>query len=160
EPVWGVEGPDAPQAATGQTFGYVEQAGDAHYSPRVPQSPEASARLRDFGRESKPVLLSEYGIGSLFDVIGVWRHFEQAQARPDLEDAAALRLQSERLNADWERLGFGEVYPFPADLLRESQRLHARQRTLGFDLIRSNPKLSGYNLTGMLDHGMTGEGLW
>ena len=52
------------------------------------------------------------------------------------------------------------VYAFPEDMLRDSQRLHARQRMLGFDLIRSNPKICGYNLTGMLDHGMTGEGLW
>jgi hypothetical protein len=160
EPVWGVEGPGAQRPAAGQTFGYLEQAGDAHYYPRVPQSPEADARIRNLGRDTKPVLLSEYGIGSLFDVIGEWRHFEQAGARPDLEDAAALRQQSELLAADWQRLGFEDVYPFPADLLRESQRLHARQRTLGFNLIRANPQLCGYNLTGMLDHGMTGEGLW
>ena len=75
DPVWGVEGPGAPRPAAGEIFGYVEQAGDAHYYPRVPQSPEASARIRDFGRETKPVLLSEYGIGSMFDVIGEWRHF-------------------------------------------------------------------------------------
>ncbi len=31
---------------------------------------------------------------------------------------------------------------------------------LDYDLIRANPKLCGYNLTGILDHGMTGEGLW
>ena len=163
EPVWGGEGPAAARPAevdAPKNRGYVENAGDAHYYPHVPQSPEANARIRNLGRETKPVLLSEYGIGSLFDVVGEWRHFEQAGARADLEDAAAVRLQSERLMADWQRLGFGEVYPFPDDLLRESQRLHARQRTLGFDLIRSNPKLCGYNLTGMLDHGMTGEGLW
>ncbi len=52
------------------------------------------------------------------------------------------------------------VYAFPEDMLRDSQRLHARQRLLGFDPIRSNPHICGYNLTGMLDHGMTGEGLW
>src|SRR5690606_25910110 len=52
------------------------------------------------------------------------------------------------------------VYPFPEDMLRESQRLNARQRTMGFDLIRSNPKLCGFNLTGMLDHAMCGEGVW
>jgi len=31
---------------------------------------------------------------------------------------------------------------------------------LGFNLIRSNPQICGYNLTGLLDHGFTGEGLW
>ena len=34
------------------------------------------------------------------------------------------------------------------------------ERLLTFDLIRSNPKLCGYNLTGMLDHALTGEGVW
>ncbi|MBV9035679.1 MAG: hypothetical protein JO182_14410, partial [Acidobacteriaceae bacterium] len=29
-----------------------------------------------------------------------------------------------------------------------------------FNIIRSNPKFCGFNLTGMLDHGMTGEGVW
>lgn len=46
------------------------------------------------------------------------------------------------------------------DMLRDSQRLHARQRLIGFDLIRSNPQICGYNLTGLLDHALTGEGLW
>ncbi len=45
------------------------------------------------------------------------------------------------------------------DMLRDSQRLHARQRLIGFDLIRSNPQICGYNLTGLLDHALTGEGL-
>ncbi len=67
------------------------------------------------------------------------------------------REQSEALAADWRRLGLTAVYPFPEDLLRESQRLHARQRTIGFNCVRSNPKLCGYNLTGILDHGMTGD---
>jgi hypothetical protein len=163
EPVWGVEGPAAPlptKVEPLRNLGYVENAGDAHYYPRAPQTREANEAIRAFGRGAKPVLLSEYGMGSLFDVIREWRRFEQIGARPDLEDAAALRLQSELLAADWQRLGFDGVYPFPEDLLRESQRLHARQRTLGFNLIRSNPQLCGYNLTGMLDHGMTGEGLW
>ncbi len=159
EHVWGVEGQAGGQEALGDG-GYVGQAGDAHYYPQTPQTPQTDRFIREMGRDGKPVFLSEYGIGSLFDVIGEWRGFEQAGARPDLEDAASVKHQSEALAADWKRLGFDDVYPFPEDLLRESQRLHARQRTLGFNAIRSNPKFCGYNLTGMLDHGMTGEGLW
>jgi hypothetical protein len=163
EPVWGVEAPGAPLTAPIETLlhtGYVENAGDAHYYPRTPQTPAFNEKIRSLGRGTKPVLLSEYGVGSQFDVTREWRHFEQVGARPDLEDAAALRLQSELLTSDWERLSFDQVYAFPGELLRESQRIHARQRTLGFNLIRANPQLCGYNLTGMLDHGMTGEGLW
>ena len=159
QPVWGVENPTAKPAALG-AGGYVPQAGDAHYYPGTPQAPETDRFIRLLGHEDKPVLLSEYGIGSQMNVINEWRHFEQAGARADLEDAAMLREQSEALAADWSRWGFQDVYAFPEDFLRESQRLHARQRTIGFNCIRSNPKLCGYNLTGMLDHGMTGEGLW
>lgn len=132
--------------------------GDAHWYPAVPQSLDTDHFIRGLGHEDKPVFLSEYGIGSLMDVIDEWRRYEQVGAHPDLEDATMFREQSEGLLADWKRLGFDGVYPFPEDLLRESQRLHARQRTLGFNCIRSNPRLCGYNLTGMLDHGMTGEG--
>jgi hypothetical protein len=77
-----------------------------------------------------------------------------------LADAALIRSMADRLLADWQRWGMAEVYPFAEDMLRDSQRLHARQRLLGFDLIRSNPNICGYNLTGMLDHALTGEGLW
>jgi len=159
QPVWGVEAPNAAKASLG-AGGYTSQAGDAHYYPGVPQSPQTDRFIRELGHEGKPVFLSEYGIGSQMNVIDEWRHFEQVGARPDLEDAALLREQSEALTADWKRLGFDTVYPFPEDLLRESQRLHARQRTIGFNCVRSNPRLCGYNLTGILDHGMTGEGLW
>jgi hypothetical protein len=36
----------------------------------------------------------------------------------------------------------------------------ARHRLFGFNLIRSNPKICGFNLTGMLDHAFTEEGVW
>ncbi len=157
--VWGVEGPGVASTSL-SAGGYTPGAGDAHFYPAVPQTPDTDRFIRELGREGKPVFLSEYGIGSLMDVIDEWRRFEQIGARPDLEDVAMVREQSEGLIADWKRLGFDGVYAFPEDLLRESQRLHARQRTLGFNCIRSNPKLCGYNLTGILDHGMTGEGLW
>jgi len=71
-----------------------------------------------------------------------------------------MRSMAETFTREWIRLGMDGVYPFPEDMLAESQRLHCRQRLLVFDLVRSNPRICGYNLTGMLDHGMTGEGVW
>lgn len=157
--VWGREGCDA--ARTAFVLDANQNAyGDIHVYPRVPQDAAATRTLRTLGADGKPVFLSEYGIGSLMDVVRDGRHFEQAGARLDLEDAAMIRAQAEALAADWKRLGFDDVYPFVEDMLRESQRLHSRQRTLGFDCVRSNPRLAGYNLTGMLDHAITGEGLW
>jgi hypothetical protein len=162
QPVWGVESPNAAKSSlsTGGILGYVSKTGDAHFYPGTPQSLQTDKIIRELGHENKPVFLSEYGIGSQSNVINEWRHFEQVGARPDLEDGSWYREQSEAFMADWKRLGFDNVYPFPEDMLKESTRLHARQRTIGFNCIRSNPKLCGYNLTGMLDHGLCGEGLW
>jgi hypothetical protein len=163
EHVWGIEAPDA--APVSKDWGavhlaYIGGAGDAHVYPPVPHRPETIALLRTLGQDTKPVFLSEYGIGSLFNAIREYRMFEQAGAQASMPDAAMIGTMAERLVADWQRFGMGEVYAFPEDMLRDSQRLHARQRLVGFDLIRSNPKICGYNLTGMLDHALTGEGVW
>jgi len=58
---------------------------------------------------------------------------------------------------DWSRFGMDVVYPFPETLLRVSHAHMARHRLLGFNLIRSNPKICGFNLTGMLDHALPGR---
>ena len=163
EHVWGIEAPDAPKVDPTLGWdpgGYTQQAGDAHAYPKTPQAPAINRFIRDLGKGTKPVFLSEYGIGSLMNVTNESRHYEQVGARPDLADAALIRSMAEKLQVDWERFGLDAVYPFPEDMLLDSQRLHARQRLLGFDLIRSNPRICGFNLTGMLDHGITGEGLW
>jgi hypothetical protein len=167
EPAWGFDGtsvtadkPRLNDLGRDSFGGYVDGAGDAHVYPGTPHTLRTIQGIRSLGQGTQPVFLSEYGIGSLMNVINEWRHFIQIGASPELEDASILHEQSEALTADWERLGFNDVYPFPEDLLSESQRLHARQRTLGFNALRANPQICGYNLTGMLDHAITGEGLW
>lgn len=163
EHVWGIEAPDAPPVSNKWEMhngGYVDRAGDAHLYPTVPQPASTNTFIRTLGQGTKPVFLSEYGIGSLFNAVREYRLFEQYGERLDLPDAALMAGMVEQLNADFERYGLGDVFAFPEDLLRESQRLHARQRELGFDLIRSNPQICGYNLTGLLDHAVCGEGLW
>ena len=160
---WGAEAPDAPAASSAwdrSHGGYFDRAGDAHVYPVAPHPPHTLKFLRTLGHDTKPVFLSEYGTGSLLDAIHGLRTYEQVGARPDLPDAALFRSLAERLEADWKRLGMEGVYAFPEDMLRDSQRLHVRQRLLGFDLVRSNPRICGFNITGMLDHGITGEGLW
>ncbi len=161
EYTWGVEnaayqGP----ARGGPAGGYFQGAGDAHVYPATPHTPEIEAFIRNLGSDSKPVFLSEYGIGSLMNAIRELRYYEQHGANPDWDDFKFFKQTEEKLAADWKRLGMEGVYAFPEEMLRASQQLHGRQRLLGFNLIRSNPKICGYNLTGLLDHGYTGEGLW
>ena len=90
-------------------------------------------RIRSFGAGTKPVFLSEYGIGSLFHVIDEWRQFEQHHTRADLEDASWLAYQANSLLRDWARFGLESVYPFPEQMLNDSYRLSARYRTIGFN---------------------------
>ena len=158
EHMWGSESPGG--GRIGMKYPSGVGSGDFHFYPIVPQTHEADQLARTLGRDSKPIFLSEYGIGSLMDAIHEARMFEQAGARPDLEDFQLMRSMADGLIADWKRLGMEGVYAFPEDMLRDSQRRMARHRLLGFNLVRSNPQLCGYNVTGMLDHAMTGEGIW
>ena len=135
-------------------------SGTSTFTRSRPMRPTRKSCSAHWDGGTKPVFLSEYGIGSQMNVVGELRKYEEAGARPDLFDHALVRSQVEKLQADWRRWDFDGVYPFPEDMLRDSQRLHARQRRMGFDLVRSNPQFCGFNLTGMLDHVMTGEGLW
>ncbi|MBI5819803.1 MAG: hypothetical protein HZA88_12535 [Verrucomicrobia bacterium] len=161
EYVWGVENPDYQGTAKHGAFGgYFEGAGDAHVYPSVPHTPEIEAGIRNLGSNTKPVFVSEYGIGSLMNAIRELRYYEQHGGNPEWDDFKFLKRTEERLNADWKRFGMEGVYAFPEEMLRDSQRLHCRQRLLGFNLIRSNPQICGFNLTGLLDHGYSGEGLW
>ncbi len=161
EYMWGVENPDYQGTAKHGAFGgYFEGAGDAHVYPSVPHTPEIEAGIRNLGSNTKPVFVSEYGIGSQMNAIRELRYYEQHGGNPEWDDFKFLKRTEERLNADWKRFGMEGVYAFPEEMLRDSQRLHCRQRLLGFNLIRSNPQICGFNLTGLLDHGYSGEGLW
>ena len=159
--VWGTEAPGAPLVSGSHNpKDYWWKTGDIHHYPTVPETQEVDHELRTLGEGSKPVFQSEYGIGSMMDVIHEARMYEQLGVRPDVEDYAIVRSMADRLTADWKRFGMEGVYAFPEYLLRESQIRSARHRLLGFNVLRSNPKICGYNLTGMLDHGLTGEGVW
>lgn len=161
---WGQESPDAKSEnfpkEQGGPSSYVQGAGDVHLYPAVPQTLETNNFIRKLGEHSKPIFVSEYGTGSLFNAIREARKYEEHGAAEHLPDFRLIRNMEEMLEADWERFGMQSVYPFPEDMLQDSQRLHALQRLLDFDLIRSNPNCCGFNMTGMLDHVLTGEGLW
>jgi Glycosyl hydrolases family 2, sugar binding domain/Glycosyl hydrolases family 2, TIM barrel domain/Glycosyl hydrolases family 2 len=155
---WGEESPGGGHVAMRYPSG--PGTGDFHFYPFVPQTPEINHLIRTLGQNSKPVFLSEYGIGSMMDVTHEFRKYEQAGIRSDAEDYLLLKSMVDRLSADWSRFGMEVVYPYPETLLRMSQLNMVRHRLLGFNLIRSNPKICGFNLTGMLDHAFTGEGVW
>ena len=159
---WGSESPDSPEKAamSAAAGAFVEQAGDVHIYPSVPLTDETCELLRTLGRSSKPVFLSEYGAGSIPNAIRTLRWYEQSGARRDLAEVELFGEMARRFEADWRKWGFDGVYTFAEDMLRDSERLHTRQRMIGFDLVRSNGRICGFNVTGMLDHGYVGEGVW
>jgi hypothetical protein len=162
---WGLESPShrAPgpgaQAGPDQTA-YVQGAGDVHYYPHLPESPDTAQTLRTLGESTKPVFLSEYGVGSLFDAVTEAADAARWVSGVTPPDLAYTRSMARRFEEDWAAFGMEAVYCFPQDALRASQLHQSRRRAVSFDLIRANPQIAGYNLTGMLDHALTGEGSW
>ncbi len=135
--------------------------GDKHFYPIQPHSHQDIAYFRSIGSDTKrPFFLSEYGVGSLFDVVWLSRKFEQMGSEPRWPDVAMVYQMKELFLNDLKRYGFEREYAFPIDIMKESHRLHNRHRALGFDIFRSNPCLNGVSLTGLLDHSICGEGLW
>jgi len=155
----GEEGPDGGVTTWGQFGGYFPRAGDIHVYPRVPHTTGILDGLRRLGEGGGPVFLSEYGIGSAVDLWRVTRHFEQL-GKPEAEDALYYRERLNRFLADWDQWRLSECFISPQGFLAESLRKMARQRTLGLNIIRANPRIVAYNLTGMFDHVNCGEGLF
>lgn len=163
EHAWGTESPSfagVTEADGSRYAGYFHGAGNAHVYPAGPIPPEARSFLRGLGRDTRPVFLSEGGMGSLFNVVDEGRRYGHLAVPEDLPDRACIAGMRARLEADWRRWKMHEAYPFLEDMLRDSYRQSVRQRRLFFDLVRANPRFCGYNLTGILDHGLTGEGVW
>ncbi len=170
---WGAEQADAATVEVGwagqpDRGAYVPGGGDLHLYPALPESVGAQELLRTMGAGQKPVFLSEYGVGSLFDAVTALAeatcHAGSAGggAAQSLEapDVAYVRSMAERFISDWERFGMDRVYCFPEDALADGELNQSLHRAVTFDLIRANGNISGYNLTGMLDHALTGEGAW
>ncbi len=154
----GKEAPNASPSKMTKIGGYCESSGDAHVYPIVPQPEKATNLIRGLGQNSKPVFLSEYGIGSSVDLWRVTRHFERL-GKEGAEDAKFYKDKLDKYLVDWEQWKLNEIYIRPEDFFAESIRRMAGQRRIGLTAIRSNPKIIGYNLTGMNDHVMGGEGL-
>ncbi len=157
EETWGTDG----HPELYDTSNCYKYAPDNHHYARVPLKDDDIRFFRTFGKDSPlPYFLSEFGIGASFHVIEEWKHFLQHGERDNLEDASWLKTQSDAFSRDFYRFGLEKLFAFPESLLKENQRINADERKRVFDILRSNPNLPGYSLTGLFDHGMCGEGLW
>lgn len=164
ECLWNKENENDPTHVTwqpGDPGALFRGVGDIHAYPRNPVSKYDKNLLRTVGCDAKrPVFLSENGCGSLFDVVWLAKKFEEQGVSKDLPDVRQVYNMRRLFLEDLKKYGFEDEFAFPGDILRKSQEMHCRQRGLAFDLVRSNPYMCGYSITGLLDHSICGEGLW
>ncbi len=132
---------------------------DQHPYQRTPHTASVIHFLRTVDGGKNPVFISEYGVGSGVDLWRVTRHYEQL-GKEGVEDAQFYRSQLDRFLADWNRWKMDECFASPQDFFGGSVGKMARERLLGLNAIRANPNMAGHSLTGTVDQGMSGEGLF
>lgn len=157
---WGAEAEGTDLIGGPVGAGYAPRMGDIHMYPTMPQKPEFINEVRTVGNGTKPVFLSEYGVGSQFDIVRTLRLYEQDNLNPISPEYVFMKRVVEQYELNWKKYGLEGIYPFPEDMIIDSYRKQTCQRNHTFNIVRSNPNICGYNLTGLLDHGYTGEGLW
>ena len=131
---------------------------NGHPYRRVPHSPEVISYYRTLGSPSMPYFMSEYGIGSAVDLVRVVRWYEQLGAA-HVEDCQFYRDKRDLFLHDWKKWRMTEAFGRPEDYFRQCLTIMGDLRKHGINIIRSNPNLIGYGVTGAVDQGMSGEGL-
>ncbi|NLS93468.1 MAG: glycoside hydrolase family 2 [Planctomycetaceae bacterium] len=132
---------------------------DQHPYQHVPHTPSVIATLRTIGEGKNPMFVSEYGVGSAVDLWRVARHYERL-GKEDVEDARFYRDKLDRFLTDWDRWTMSECFTSPQDFFAQSIRRMAAERLYGLNALRANPNLVAHSLTGTVDQGMSGEGLF
>ena len=111
------------------------------------------------GQGEKHVFLTEYGIGSAVNWPRIFRQYEQI-GKTEVEDAQFYRRIRDAFLADWRRYKMHDTWADPDEYLDQCIAKMAGQRRESLNAIRANPNLVGHSMTGTMDQGMTGEGLW
>jgi hypothetical protein len=132
---------------------------DQHPYKRVPHTAGIIQELRTASEGDRPVFISEYGIGSGVDFVRITRHFEQLGAEK-CEDAQWYRQRLDQFMADWKRWRLDDTFANPETFFRDCLAKMGKQRLLGLNAIRANPRAVGHSVTGTVDQANSGEGLF
>ena len=147
---WGKESPDAQacefKRAPKDVSPYIDGLGDNHIYPTMPIQNDVRDFMRNIGKDTKPVFLSEYGVGYQLELYDLHYNLEKT-THPDHPRHAYYNVQIRHLEQWIEKYGLSKVYPTPRDFLMASINANAIQRRDSIDPIRANPKLCGYSLT-------------
>jgi hypothetical protein len=132
---------------------------DTHPYQHVPHTADVINFLRTTGEPGRPLFISEYGVGSAVDLCRTVRGYERL-GRTEVEDARYYRDKLDRFLDDWRRWRMDQCFARPEDFFLASQRQMSAERLYGLNAIRANPHVVGHSLTGTVDQGMSGEGLF
>ncbi len=163
-PTWNVylggEDPVHPKSTGGIHTGSdsVEGSGDFHIYAHFPTSWSFIMAYESLGRDTKPFIQSEMGDGSSYDPFGEKRGMERAGAPATAYAWIWINPAVIGLRETWRTYDLGAIYPTPEDMLVDSALSQSRQRTRTFSMVRSNPRVNGFNLTSLVDCWGVGEG--
>ncbi len=139
--------------------GYYTGAGDVHCYPCAQVNTLYFDWMEKLGSGAHPVFLSEYGIGSLFNYPALARRLESMElSRQDNRQYIQAHNNQDTIKKFISDFKLENVYPTPFDLIEDSYREQTKYREQTFSMIRSNPRIIGYSMTAVQDHGFAGEG--
>jgi hypothetical protein len=133
--------------------------GDAHIYPTFPTSWGFVTSMANMANDPRPTFVSEGGIGSSYNAYAEKRKLQEAGAPNGAFAWGWINPMIEGLEKIWAKHKLHEVYPSIEAMLVDSQKLAARERALWFNILRSNPKVNGYSLTGHSDYWGYAEGV-
>lgn len=147
---WGGESPDAQprefKKIRADLDPYITPMGDNHLYPTVPLQNDVRDFVRNIGKDTNPVFLSEYGVGTQMDLHDLY--FDQVEeSHKDHPKIPYYGIQIQRLEEWIEKYGMEHVYSAPRDFLMASIYAGAEQRRESIDPIRANPQMCGHSLT-------------
>jgi hypothetical protein len=140
-------------------YGFFPGAGDAHIYNRYPTSWKFVTGFANLAQNTKPFFLSEAGIGSVFNCVREEEKMREAGAPASAYAWNWIKPDADGLRKTWATFGLYDVYPSIEDMLVDSEISASHQREMIFSIVRSNPKVNGYNLTSIVDAWGAGEGV-
>jgi hypothetical protein len=115
--------------------------------------------FENLARDTKPFYLSEAGDGSSYNPIAEKREMERAGAPATAYAWRWINPALRSLQGTWATYGLSGIYPSIEDMFVDERLSECRQRAMTFSIVRSNPKVNGFDLTSMFDNWATGQGI-
>ena len=138
---------------------YRGGVGDAHVYQAYPTTWNFITVFSELGRTTRPVFLSEAGLGSSYNAMRDRRKMQQAGAPGNAYAWRWIAPAVQTLPRAWAAYHLETLYPSIEDMLVDSELNAARQREIMFNIVRSNPHVNGYSLTSWVDCWGLAEGV-